>query len=374
MGLTITHTSAAGTILEGTCRGDGTAELVKPLRWRWSRNLAAWYVPRSRDTAPQRAMIQTTAATLLAAGHDVQVLIDDTTRPTVEVEADKTVRAADRADRLQERAALRVTQAAAASDRADRAADRLPPMGEPVKLDHYSAPGHLRAIDRAHRAMDASVAATVAAREAGRRADAAAGTTGARYGPGTVANRISGLQAEQRRIQRELDGYSRRINGYVEVHAPTDGARREQLQSRLGELDDQIRYWTEVRGEQLDTGQATGYSAGSVHPGDLVIIRGRVRRVVRANKTTVTVRTDHSWNDRVPWHEIRARITEISVPDHDAEPGAGMPIYEGMHPQTALVDGTYTALLSNNRHEEPLEVLLTIASGQMLTIDRNRRD
>lgn len=373
MGLTLSHTTAAGTILDGTRRGDGTAELIKPLHWRWSRNLAAWYLPRSRDSAPQRTLIETTAATLLAAGHDVQVLIDNTTRPTSEVEADKTQRAADHADRLQQRATLRATQAAAAADRADRAADRLPPMGEPVKLDHHSAPAHLRAIDRAHRAMDASVAATEAAREAERRADAAAATTGARYSPGTVANRIAGLQAEQRRVQREIDGYSRRISGYVDMHAPATVARREQLQSRLGELDDQIRYWTEVRVEQLVTGQATGYSADTVRPGDLVIIRSRVRRVVRANKTTVTVRTDHSWDDRVPWHEIRARITEISVPDPDAEPGGGMPIYEGLDPQTALVDGTYTALLSNDRHEKPLEVLLTIAAGQLLTIDRIRR-
>lgn len=43
--LAITHTAAAGTILAGTCRGDGTADLVKPLRWRWSRKLTAWYLP-----------------------------------------------------------------------------------------------------------------------------------------------------------------------------------------------------------------------------------------------------------------------------------------------------------------------------------------
>ena len=36
-----------------------------------------------------------------------------------------------------------------------------------------------------------------------------------------------------------------------------------------------------------------------------------------------------------------------------------MPIYEGLRPQTALIDGTYTARLSNDRHEEPLEVVLT---------------
>jgi hypothetical protein len=37
--ITITHTPADGTILEGTTRGDGTNHLLKPLTWRWSTNL-----------------------------------------------------------------------------------------------------------------------------------------------------------------------------------------------------------------------------------------------------------------------------------------------------------------------------------------------
>ena len=49
----ITHTPAGGTILEGTTKGDGTNHILKTCGpWRWSRNLGAWYIPRSRDTAP----------------------------------------------------------------------------------------------------------------------------------------------------------------------------------------------------------------------------------------------------------------------------------------------------------------------------------
>ena len=44
--IAITHTPADGTILEGTTRGDGTNHLLKPLTWRWSTNLGAWYLPR----------------------------------------------------------------------------------------------------------------------------------------------------------------------------------------------------------------------------------------------------------------------------------------------------------------------------------------
>ena len=35
--IAITHTPATGTTLEGTTRGDGTNQLLKPHGWRWSR-------------------------------------------------------------------------------------------------------------------------------------------------------------------------------------------------------------------------------------------------------------------------------------------------------------------------------------------------
>ena len=47
--LTITHTAAEGTLIEGTSRADGTNHILKACGWRWSRNLGAWYVPASRD-------------------------------------------------------------------------------------------------------------------------------------------------------------------------------------------------------------------------------------------------------------------------------------------------------------------------------------
>lgn len=116
---------------------------------------------------------------------------------------------------------------------------------------------------------------------------------------------------------------------------------------------------------QIGPSAAPGYTtAATVAAGDLVVVRGRVRRVVRANKTTATVRSDHSWNDRVPWHEVSDLVTGISVPDPDSGPGA-IPIYEGLSPEVGLVDGTYTALLSTDRRLEPLEVLITISDARL---------
>jgi len=37
--IAITHTPATGITLEGTTRGDGTNQLLKPLGWRWSANI-----------------------------------------------------------------------------------------------------------------------------------------------------------------------------------------------------------------------------------------------------------------------------------------------------------------------------------------------
>ena len=56
--IAITHTPADGAILEGTTRGDGTNQLLKPLTWRWSRQLAVWYLCPRRGTphpAPPRS-------------------------------------------------------------------------------------------------------------------------------------------------------------------------------------------------------------------------------------------------------------------------------------------------------------------------------
>ena len=107
--ITITHTPAEGTLLQGTAKGDGTNLVLKTdgRCWRWSTHLGAWYVPRSRDTAPRTALIADTAQKLRAAGHTVTVTIDAGRRGTTDIEADKADRQQDRADALADKAARR---------------------------------------------------------------------------------------------------------------------------------------------------------------------------------------------------------------------------------------------------------------------------
>lgn len=52
MDLFLAHCDTDGTLLDGTSHGDGIAEMIKPLGWRWSRQLEQWYLPHSRDHAP----------------------------------------------------------------------------------------------------------------------------------------------------------------------------------------------------------------------------------------------------------------------------------------------------------------------------------
>ncbi len=44
--IAITRTPTGGSILQGTTRGAGTNQLLKPLGWRWSRRIInSWYLP-----------------------------------------------------------------------------------------------------------------------------------------------------------------------------------------------------------------------------------------------------------------------------------------------------------------------------------------
>ena len=112
--LTITHTHAEGTLIDGSSRGDGSAEILKAQRWRWSRNLGSWYIPQSRDRRAKLPQINATAAALRAAGFTVELDIDDTYRPIACVEADKIARQAARVDALDAKADRKAGTAEAA--------------------------------------------------------------------------------------------------------------------------------------------------------------------------------------------------------------------------------------------------------------------
>jgi hypothetical protein len=304
--LTITHTHEAGTMIAGTSRGDGTAEVLKAVGWRWGRSISAWFVPQSRDRLPKLHTITRTKTALEAAGFEVETEIDNSHRTTAEVEAGKIERQTDRVDALTVKAERKSRAEDAAWANARAAHDRLPEGGEPIKIGHHSERRHRNAIAKADTAMRKSVEATAEATTAQARADAATHTTDARYNPVTVANRIQTLGAELRKLERRITAQCYDdTHGYIDATAGQIQARATRLAPHTDEKRDQIAYWEAVRAAQVASGKATGYDRSTIKKGDRVKIRGQWREVVRANLKTVSVTTGYTWTDTAPYAEIQ---------------------------------------------------------------------
>lgn len=305
--LTITHTHEAGTMIEGTARGDGTAAILKANGWRWGRSIGAWYIPHSRDRFPKDHIITRTAAALEAAGYELgEMQIDRTSRSTADVEAAKTARQAERVAALDAKADRKAAAADAAWNRHERDLSALPEGGEPIKVGHHSEQRHRNAIDKAHRSIRRSIDATNEAEHAAERANAAARTTDARYRPTTVANRIEKIGADIRRVEREIvaDVYDAET-GYHPATDDQKAIRADRYAPKLEDLRDQLGYWQQVRADQIARGEATNYGPATVKKGDAIKVRGFWHKVARANAKTASVETGYSWTDRVPWSEVQ---------------------------------------------------------------------
>lgn len=296
--LTITHTDEAGTLLEGTARGDGSADVVKALGWRWGRSIGSWYLPRSRNVAPKRHQIQQAAQALTDAGFTVAVEVDATPQDRAEVEERKAAQAVERAARLTARAEREQACSVERWEAGRRIADSIP-MGQPILLGHHSQRRAERDRDRIAAHTDASIAHQQRATTAAAAAQTAASSARLRHSPVTVANRIERLAADVRRDERLMARYD--AQGW-----PQDDSRRLPILERLEAARADLSYWESVRAEQISTGAATNYGPDTVAKGDAVKIRGEWYRVVRANPKTVSVETGYSWVRRAPWAEVQA--------------------------------------------------------------------
>ena len=97
--ITITHTHADGTLIEGSRKGDGVYEVLKGLRdnWRYFPSIRRIGLGQSRDSAAKTYQINRAAEALRAAGHEVTVSIDESERRDVaKIEADRAERAETR--------------------------------------------------------------------------------------------------------------------------------------------------------------------------------------------------------------------------------------------------------------------------------------
>lgn len=312
--LTITHSPAEGTLITGTEKGDGSAQVLKANGWRWGRSIEAWFVPTSRDKTPKRQVIDATADALTTAGFEVTVILDVTEPDPHEVEARKVQREADRAEALSAKAERKQATATLARAKADAAHESLPPFGEPIKVGHHSESRRRRSHERAWSTMGQAIEADGHAEQAAQSAKVAARATQTRHNPLTVGNRIQKFEAEVRRIERDLAGgqqWRKDAEGegyHLELVKPK-GEHRERLEAALEGRARDLEFWRNVRAEQIEHGEAINYNAESVSKGDAVKIRGQWRRVARVNKKSVSVETGYSWTDRAPWHEVQGHRT-----------------------------------------------------------------
>lgn len=293
--LTITHTDLDGTLIEGTTRGDGTAEHLKTNGWRWSRTLGAWYIPRSRGVPPKRRIIDATRDALTAAGFTVALYVDATPTDRAALEADRTERDAARAERYEAKADRKQAESDARHAAAKGISDGIP-FGQPILAGHHSQARAERDRDRIIANHRASYEAQKEADEARHRAASAAAAAGHRNNPVTIGNRIARLEAEAR-------GHERMIQ-----HLHDSGADHTAFYVETVEKDEATRadldYWRKVRDEQVASGAVEAYGPDTVNVGDAVRIGGGWHRVARVNKKSVSVETGYSWTDRAPWHKV----------------------------------------------------------------------
>lgn len=294
--LTITHSGDAGTLLEGTSRGDGSAEVVKALRWRWGRSIGCWYVPRSRFAPPNRARIARAAEALEAVGFSVVVEVEAATPDPVAAEAVRVERGQARAERMNERADRHEETANGHYEKSRALADRIP-FGQPILVGHHSQARAERDAASIRRDMDRAIDHAETAEVAREAARSAARAEARRHRPVTVANRIERLSAEARSYGREISKLEARDSAHTGYGI--------SLREKLEHAEARITYWQDVRDEQIRTGQATSYSRDTVHVGDQVQIRSRWYAVARANAKTVAVKTEYTWTDKTPWHEVQ---------------------------------------------------------------------
>jgi Domain of unknown function (DUF3560) len=327
MAITVRHSHADGTLVEGDTRPYKDLLGRQGLGLRWSRTLGCWYVPHSRDKHADQPRIDRIVATLTGAGVAVDVEVDNTPRGAAEREHDRHARLEGRRDRLQDRAGRLAGQAQAAYQRSHQITGQIP-MGQPILVGHHSERRHRRDLERADRAMRQSVELADGAETAADRAGGSRAAEAHRMsGPATM-RRIDTFEAERRRILRALEG---RVEAAVEAseggfavtgfhrelpterHAERHAERPAALlRARLASVDDDLVFWRQHLQGLKDRGEFTQYGPGDFAKGDRVQVDGWKGTVLRVNRKSLTVHRDGLpavFDGPVDYSKVRPLVT-----------------------------------------------------------------
>jgi len=212
----IRHNRQLGTIVYGTYRGMtgvGKALTEWPCHFTGSENLPVddelgdpyWYVRHSRRRRADTYAIDHAVTRLTELGHTVQVDIDDTT-PAVDFAGfinEKYDRADDRAayQRYKARRDVWTSDSIRASN--NTTYDML--NGTPILIGHHSEHRHRRLLDRLWQREGKAWGLYDSAKHHFDRAEVAANFRARKELPGTTQRRIQGLEADLKRLGRELE-------------------------------------------------------------------------------------------------------------------------------------------------------------------------
>ncbi len=353
--LTLTHSSAEGTLLHGTVRGDASRDVLRGMYagWDWSKRIGlsgCWFIRNSRDRSPNLYEIERTAEKLRAAGFEVEVQVDAAPRLMEEAEADRAVRMEDRADALDEKARRLDAAARGRRDAEHAILDFIPP-GQPILVGHHSEGRHRRDLARADAHRRAARDLGNRAETAAQRAESAEQHMTRRENPVTVANRIQKLEADIRRFERAMTPCprsGRRMKPEAEgrtitcsecytdhtvgadllfpTHGAATGAYLVQLEANLAHAQEQLRYWQTVREQQIAAGVATNYGPETVKKGDFVFWFREWRPVLRVNPKTATVPhllselQQFGHTSTAPWQEIKDHVSLAELEEAEETP------------------------------------------------------
>jgi len=207
---------------------------------------------------------------------DIEVLEDED-----DVES-RVARYADHADNAHERSERH-------SARVKSICDGIP-FGQPILVGHHSE-GRARADQkRIENGMHAWVEEHRKSEYWQDRAASAAKRAKRREQPGAIKRRIERLEAERRKMEKI-------------------GAARW-----TAHLDLRLTYERALYEESggLPTDNLT------IRPGDYVVTRGRMEKVVKVNRKTVSVSSGYSWLDKIRFDEIKQVIPQEEVAEESA--------------------------------------------------------
>ncbi|MFE4796207.1 DUF3560 domain-containing protein [Streptomyces sp. NPDC056708] len=295
--VTITHTRADGTLLEGSRKGDGVFEIVRDHGFWFSSGLECLYIRRSQDEDAQQWRINGAAEALRAAGHTVTVEIDEGKRRTfAEAEADRVERAEGRAERRADLAARTGAASDAARERSRHIGQAL--QGEPIKIGHHSEGRHRRDLDRMYQLDHKSWDLDKKAKYHAGRASAAEHYEEHRFNPQVTLRRLERLGADLRQQERyHEEAVERGWEKPVGRHG-----------RKIQDLREEIAFWEDV----IEKAKANGvklWSQDDFAPGDYVMYGNSWYQVVRANPKTLSI----AWNLRQAPKAVMS-IEDATVP------------------------------------------------------------